>query len=76
MPPRRHRAFRFTWFKGKHTWKHIHNVLDTVKCQFIVYQEEICPDTKRRHCQCWVYFANGKTLARARKIFLGADVRT
>ncbi len=33
------------------------------------------PKTKRRHIQGYVYYANGKTLARARKIFLGADVR-
>ncbi len=75
MPPRRTRAFRITWHLGAHTWDYIHNILDTVECEYIVYQEEICPDTQRRHIQCYVHFANGKTLERVRAIFIGADVR-
>ncbi len=72
---RRSRAFRITWFKGDHSWTHIHEVMDTVECDFIVYQEEICPETDRRHIQGYVHFANGKTLARVRTIFEGADIR-
>ncbi len=75
MPDRRSRAFRITWFKGEHTWEYIHNVMDTVVCQYIIYQEEICPTTHRRHVQGYVYFENGKTLARVRAIFPGADIR-
>ncbi|GAC77747.1 replication protein [uncultured marine virus] len=75
MSPPRHRGYRFSWFLGKLTWNHIYHVIDTVVCDYIVYQEEMCPKTKRRHIQGYVYYANGKTLKRARKIFLGADVR-
>lgn len=73
--PRRSRAFRITWFLGDLTWEHIHGVMDDTKCQYMVYQEEISPETGRRHIQGYVYFENGKTLERVRKIFKGADIR-
>jgi len=77
MPPaRRTRAFRFAWFLAELTWAFIYNILDTVVCQYIVYQDEICPRTGRRHVQGYVYFANGKTLERVRAIFQGAGVKT
>lgn len=75
MPPARTRAFRITWFRGAHTWAYIHDVLDTVVCRYIIYQEEICPETERRHIQGYVYFENAKTLVRVRRIFVGADIR-
>ncbi|GAC77749.1 replication protein, partial [uncultured marine virus] len=76
MPPRRRsRAFRITWFLGTLTWLAIFATLDTVQCEYMIYQEEICPDTGRRHVQAYVYFANGKTLERVRAIFQGADIR-
>ncbi len=76
MPPRRRtRGFRITWFKGEHTWAHIHEVMDTIVCMYIVYQEEICPETERRHIQGYVYFANGKSLETVRNSFEGADIR-
>ena len=72
---RRSRAFRITWFKGVLKWNDIHTVMDSVECEYMIYQEEICPKTKRRHIQGYVYFANGKSLKRVRKIFEGADIR-
>ncbi len=72
--PRRSRAFIITWYLGALTWAHIFNVLDTVECEYMIYQEEICPETGRRHIQGYVYFANGKTLERVRAIFLGANI--
>ncbi len=76
MPPRRRtRAFRITWFLGNLTWTIIHAIMDTVKCQYMIYQEEICPETHRRHVQGYVYFENGKSLERVRSIFQGADIR-
>ncbi len=39
----------------------------------MVYQEENCPDTGRRHVQGYVYYKNGKTVARTRAMIKGAD---
>ncbi len=76
MPPRRYRGFRITWYLGDLTWEHIFNVLDTVKCEYIVYQQEDCPTTGRLHVQGYVYFANGKAKKTVEKIFLGANILT
>ncbi len=72
---RRARGFRLAWFKGEHTWRHIYRVLDTVECVYIIYQDEICPETDNRHVQAYVHFLNGKLLSRVRDIFEDADVR-
>ncbi len=76
MSPRRYRGFRITWYLGDLTWEHIFNVLDTVECEYIVYQEENCPTTGRRHVQGYVHFPNGKTKKVVEKIFLGANILT
>ncbi len=74
-PDRRFRAFCLTWFKGHNEWVDMYRILDTVTCEYMVYQTEKCPDTGNTHIQGYVEFKNGKTVDRVRTMFPGASVR-
>ncbi|GAC77752.1 replication protein, partial [uncultured marine virus] len=74
MPrPRRNRAFCLTWNDGDTTRAYKLNILNTVACDYIIYQEEI-GENGNHHFQGYVYFPNGKTLERVRAIFPGCNI--
>lgn len=53
MPrPSRSRAWLFTWFSFP---PNITDILATIRCEYIVYQEEKCPRTGRHHIQGYIY---------------------
>lgn len=71
---RRHRGFLVIWFKGSNEWADMYRTMDTIESEYMVYQTEKCPKTKRTHIQGYVHFKNGKTHKRVRKMFKGAKI--
>ncbi len=69
----RSRAWCITMFsknKSIEAWQHI---LDTITCDYAVWQEEHTKKDKE-HIQAYVYWASAKTLQRMKKIFPGAHL--
>lgn len=42
--------------------------LENLKAQYIYYGEEICPETKKKHFQGWVYFTNPRSFKSIQKL--------
>lgn len=57
----RKKGWVFTIYAGDATLTGRADACKEVECEYMVFQEEKCPDTGRHHLQGWVYFKNARS---------------
>lgn len=71
MPKNAHRQKFRGWV---YTFFGEQRVLDAVDCQYMVYQQERCPETLRLHWQGYVYFENPRAFGGVQTLLPGAHI--
>jgi len=70
-PKKRFRSFAFTAWCGRdaENWDgEVFYLLKNIPCNYMILGRESCPQTNRKHFQCTIVFAEGKTITALRKL--------